>query len=65
MVKWMLIWQILNGGVVISGLTFDTQEACVKTGASYGHIPSYSVDDDGDLEKLGGTTVFRCVPVKE
>ena len=46
-------------------MTFDTQEACVKTGTSYGHIPSYSVDDDGDLEKLGGTTVFRCVPVKE
>ena len=65
MIKWMLIWQILNGGVVISGVTFDTQKACVEAGGSYGHIPPYSVDDDGDLEKLGGTTVFRCVPMKK
>ena len=65
MIKWMLIWQILNGGVVISGITFDTQETCVEAGGSYGHIPPYSVDDDGDLEKLGGTTVFRCLPMKE
>ena len=65
MIKWMLIWQILNGGVVISGMTFDTKEVCVQAGDGFGHIPSYSVDDDGGLEKLRGTTVFRCLPVRE
>ena len=65
MIKWMLICQILNGGVVISGMTFDTKEACVQAGGSFGHVPSYSVDVDGGLEKLRGTTVFRCLPVRE
>ena len=65
MIKWMLIPQIQHGGVVISGITFDKQKAWVEAGGSYGHIPPYSVDNDGDLEKLGGTTVFRCVPMKE
>ena len=65
MIKWMLIWQILNGGVVISGMTFDTKEVCVQAGGSFGHIPSCSVDDAGGLAKLRGTTVFRCLPVRE
>ena len=65
MIKWMLIRQILNGGVVILGITFDTQEACVQAGAAFGHVSSYAVDDDGGLEKLRGTTVFRCVPVRD
>ena len=42
MIKWMLIWQILNGGVVISGMTFDTKEACVQQGMVldiFHHIP--------------------------
>ena len=32
MIKWMLIWQILNGGVVISGMTFDTKRHAFKQG---------------------------------
>ena len=53
-IKWMLIWQILNGGVGISGMTFDTPAGMRSSRGGFGHIPSYSVDNAGGLEKLRG-----------
>ena len=63
MIGWMLVWSVLNGGVVESNLVFENRDACVDAGHSYGNLPSYTVSKDGELEQLRGGTPFRCLPV--
>lgn len=63
MIGWMLVWSVLNGGVVESNLVFENRGACVDAGHSYGNLPSYTVSTDGELEQLRGGTPFRCLPV--
>lgn len=64
MIGWMLVWSILNGGVVESHFVFEDHEACIKAGKNFGNLRAHFVNEDGELEKhVIKSTPFRCLPV--